>query len=360
MCIRDRVKDPVEDREAVDAKEHSNYCQVMRLDGSLLAATDETENKELYSTHSEKEDLKLAMPSEDNAVIDQERSITDNDVVCSYTDSDLTELVGAKPAETEEKLKQDDELFIAVRKDRNGFTNKPEMDEGVLESQPQVNSFVEPPSSPDIVEDRAVTDPESIRKAEIIVNKQQNFSSKQKDINDNAVVAINGENPVSSIEEHQEVLQHCSDNVENGEGDTALTQKGDAEDVITVVEIGKTSDPDLLSVQEKMGDSSQEESKMLVDELRTVASSDASGWHNEHTTKPLDNHEPVNAALNDDDVQLHDSTIVLQHIDAGIFDGCCNAFIRFVVNISAKSEAEKVNKNGKTSCLQLSFHQIRF
>ena len=230
-------------------------------------------------------------------------------------------------------LKQDDELFTAVRKDRNGFTNQPEMDEGVLESQPQVNSFVEPPASPDIVEDRAVTDPESIGKAEIIVNKQQNFSSKQKDINDNAVVAINGENPVNSIEEHQEVLQHCSDNVETGEGDTALTQKGNEgipEDVTTVVEIDKTSDPDLLSVQEKMRDSSQEESKMLVDELRTVAPSDASGWHNEHTTKPLHNHEPVNAALNDKDVQLHDSTVVLQHIDAGIFDGCCSAFIRFV------------------------------
>ena len=102
----EQVEDPAEDRElVVDAKEHSNYCQVMRLDGSLLAATDETENKELYSTHSEKEDLKLAMPGEDNTVIDQERSITDNDVVCSYTDSDLTELVGAKPAETEEKFK---------------------------------------------------------------------------------------------------------------------------------------------------------------------------------------------------------------------------------------------------------------
>lgn len=316
----EQVEDPAENRElVVDAKEHSNYCQVMRLDGSLLAATDETENKELYSTHPEKEDLKLAMPGEDNAVIDQERSITDNDVVCSYTDSDLTELVGAKPAETEEKLKQDDELFTAVRKDRNGFTNQPEMDEGVLKSQPQVNSFVEPPASPDIVEERDVTDPESIGKAEIIVNKQQNFSSKQKDINDNAVVAINGENPVNSIEEHQEVLQHCSDNVETGEGDTALTQKGNEgipEDVTTVVEIGKASDPDLLSVQEKMGDSSQEESKMLVDELRTVAPSDASGWHNEHTTKPLDNHEPVNAALNGKDVQIHDSTVVLQHIDA--------------------------------------------
>ncbi|XP_029195619.2 uncharacterized protein LOC114961184 isoform X2 [Acropora millepora] len=317
----EQVEDPAEDRElVVDAKEHSNYCQVMRLDGSLLAATDETENKELYSTHSEKEDLKLAMPGEDNTVIDQERSITDNDVVCSYTDSDLTELVGAKPAETEEKLKQDDELFTAVRKDRNGFTNQPEMDEGVLESQPQVNSFVEPPASPDIVEEGDVTDPESIGKAEIILNKRQNFSSKQKDINDNAVVAINGENPVNSIEEHQEVLQHCSDNVETGEGDTALTQKGNEgipEDVTTVVEIGKASDPDLLSVQEKMGDSSQEESKMLVDELRTVAPSDASGWHNEHTTKPVDNHEPVNAAVNDYDVQLHDhSTIVLQHVDA--------------------------------------------
>ena len=330
-----QVEDPAEDREfVVDAKEHSNYCQVIGIDESLLAATDETENKELYSTHPEKEDLKLAMPGEDNTVIDHERSITDNDVVCSYTDSDLTELVGAKPAETEEKLKQDDELFIAVRKDRNGFTNQPEMDEGVLESQPQVNSFVEPPASPDIVEERDVTDPESIGKAEIIANKQQNFSSKQKDINGNAVVAVNGENPVSSIEEHQEVLQHRSDNVETGEGDTALTQKGNEgipEDVTAVVEIGKTSDPDLLSVQEKMGDSSQEESKMLVDELRTVAPSDASGWHNEHTTKPVDNHEPVNAAVNDNDVQLHDhSTIVLQHVDAGIFDGCRNAFIRFV------------------------------
>ena len=331
----EQVEDPAQDRElVVDAKEHSKYCQVMRLDGSLLAATDETENKELCSTHSEKEDLKLAMPGEDNTVIDQERSITDNDVVCSYTDSDLTELVGAKPAETEEKLKQDDELFTAVRKDRNGVTNQPEMDEVVLESQPQVNSFVEPPASPDIVEDRAGTDPESIGKAENIVNKQQNFSSKQKDINDNAVVAINGENPVNSIEEHQEVLQHCSDNVETGEGDTALTQKGNKgipEDVTTVVEMGKISDPHLLSVQEKMGDSSQEESKMLLDELRTVAPSDSSGWHNEHTTKPVDNHEPVNAAVNDNDVQLHDhSTIVLQHVDAGIFDGCCNAFIRFV------------------------------
>ena len=331
----EQVEDPAEDRElVVAAKEHSNYFQVMRLDGSLLAATDETENKELYSTHPEKEDLKLAMPGEYNTVIDHERSITDNDVVCSYTDSDLTELVGAKPVETEEKLKQDDELFTAVRNDRNSFTNQPEMDEGVLESQPQVNSFVEPPASPDIVEERDVTDPESIGKAEIILNKRQNFSSKQKDINDNAVVAINGENPVNSIEEHQEVLQHCSDNVETGEGDTALTQKGNEgipEDVTTVLEIGKASDPDLVSVQEKMGDSSQEESKMLVDELRTVAPSDASGWHNEHTTKPVDNHEPVNAAVNDNDVQLHDhSTIVLQHVDAGIFDGCCNAFIRFV------------------------------
>ena len=341
----EQVENPAEDREVVNAEEH-NPRQVMRLDGNLLAATDETAIKALYSTHSQKEDLKWAKPGADNIVTDQERSITDNDVVCSYTDSDLSELVGAKPccgssvssnnsaAETEKKLEQNDALVIAIRKDRNRLTDQQEMEKGVLESQPQVKSFVEPPASSDIFEDRAVTDLDSTGKAEIMVNEQQHFSSKQKDVNDNAVVAINGVGDFqgNGVEKHQEAFQHCSNNVETGEGDTSLTQKGNAgmlDDVITVAEICKTSDPDLLSVKEKVGDSSQEESKMLVDELRTVASSDASGWHIEHSIKPVASYEPVNIALNNEDGQLHDSTIVLQHIDAGIFDGCFNVLTSF-------------------------------
>lgn len=348
----EQVENPAEDREVVNAEKH-NPRQVMRLDGNLLAATDETAIKALYSTHSQKEDLKLAKPGADNIVIDQERSIKDKDVVCSYTDSDLTELVGAKPccgssvssnnsaAETEKKLEQNDELVIAIRKDRNGLTDQQEMEKGVLESQPQEKSFVEPPASSDIFEDRAVTDLDSTGKAEIMAN-EQHFSSKQKDVNDNAVVAVNGvgdfqgnderANPVNGVEKHQEAFQHCSNNVETGEGDTSLIQKGNAgmlEDVITGAEICKTSDPELLSVKEKMGDSSQEESQMLVDELRKVASSDVSGWHTEHSIKPVASYELVNTALNNQDGQHHDSTIVLQHIDAGIFDGCFNVFTSF-------------------------------